>query len=111
MSRLIRRYIGTLSNLESEVKLVINKALLSDSKYPSPSAQKLLTLPPMPPRMPACCQRHNSALAQLVEQMTVNHWVAGSSPAGGAKQIKPGRCDRAFLCPDGRQQELSWVTE
>jgi hypothetical protein len=21
----------------------------------------------------------------LVEQMTVNHWVAGSSPAGGAK--------------------------
>ena len=24
-----------------------------------------------------------SALAQLVEQMTVNHWVAGSSPAGG----------------------------
>ena len=26
----------------------------------------------------------NSALAQLVEQMTVNHWVAGSSPAGGA---------------------------
>ena len=27
---------------------------------------------------------HPSALAQLVEQMTVNHWVAGSSPAGGA---------------------------
>ena len=27
---------------------------------------------------------HHSALAQLVEQMTVNHWVAGSSPAGGA---------------------------
>ena len=26
----------------------------------------------------------SSALAQLVEQMTVNHWVAGSSPAGGA---------------------------
>ena len=25
-----------------------------------------------------------SALAQLVEQMTVNQWVAGSSPAGGA---------------------------
>ena len=31
----------------------------------------------------------HSALAQLVEQMTVNHWVAGSSPAGGAKYIKP----------------------
>ena len=29
-----------------------------------------------------------SALAQLVEQMTVNHWVAGSSPAGGAKYKK-----------------------
>ena len=29
--------------------------------------------------------RSLSALAQLVEQMTVNHWVAGSSPAGGAK--------------------------
>ena len=29
-----------------------------------------------------------SALAQLVEQMTVNHWVAGSSPAGGAKHEK-----------------------
>tara|TARA_B100000787_G_C15961175_1_gene193280 strand:+ start:226 stop:453 length:228 start_codon:yes stop_codon:yes gene_type:complete len=27
---------------------------------------------------------YNSALAQLVEQMTVNHWVAGSSPASGA---------------------------
>ena len=27
--------------------------------------------------------RNLSALAQLVEQMTVNHWVAGSSPAGG----------------------------
>ena len=70
-----------------------------------------MTPPAMPPRMPACLKRHHSALAQLVEQMTVNHWVAGSSPAGGAKQIKPGRCDRAFLCPDGGQQELSWVTE
>jgi hypothetical protein len=26
-----------------------------------------------------------SPLAQSVEQMTVNHWVAGSSPAGGAR--------------------------
>ncbi len=34
--------------------------------------------------MRACQERHDSALAQLVEQMTVNHWVAGSSPAGGA---------------------------
>ena len=30
-----------------------------------------------------------SALAQLVEQMTVNHWVAGSSPAGGATFLFP----------------------
>jgi len=26
--------------------------------------------------------------AQSVEQLTVNQWVAGSSPAGGAKQNK-----------------------
>ena len=32
---------------------------------------------------------YHSALAQLVEQMTVNHWVAGSSPASGAKFKKP----------------------
>ena len=37
--------------------------------------------------MRACLKRQYSALAQLVEQMTVNHWVAGSSPAGGAKYI------------------------
>jgi hypothetical protein len=30
----------------------------------------------------------HSALAQLVEQLTVNQWVAGSSPAGGAKSGK-----------------------
>ena len=34
-----------------------------------------------------------SALAQLVEQMTVNHWVAGSSPAGGANL-----CTNVLLC-------------
>ena len=37
--------------------------------------------------MPATKTQHDSALAQLVEQMTVNHWVAGSSPAGGAKSF------------------------
>ena len=31
---------------------------------------------------------NNSSVAQLVEQMTVNHWVTGSSPVGGAKYIK-----------------------
>ena len=30
----------------------------------------------------------SSPIAQLVEQMTVNHWVAGSSPAWGANKIK-----------------------
>ena len=29
----------------------------------------------------------SSPIAQLVEQMTVNHWVAGSSPAWGAIRI------------------------
>ena len=38
-----------------------------------------------------------SALAQLVEQMTVNHWVAGSSPAGGAKHLKGLRIRRPFF--------------
>ena len=47
----------------------------------------MLTIPLRPPRMRACQERHDSALAQLVEQMTVNHWVAGSSPAGGATFI------------------------
>ena len=38
-----------------------------------------------------------SALAQLVEQMTVNHWVAGSSPAGGAKYEKAVLCAAFFI--------------
>src|SRR6056300_1417581 len=38
-----------------------------------------LNLPPLDARV------GNSALAQLVEQLTVNQRVAGSSPAGGAK--------------------------
>ena len=29
----------------------------------------------------------NSSVAQLVEQMTVNHRVAGSNPARGAKEM------------------------
>ena len=29
--------------------------------------------------------RADSLVAQLVEQMTVNHWVGGSSPSQGAK--------------------------
>ena len=32
--------------------------------------------------------QHYSSLAQSVERMTVNHDVAGSSPAGGAKEEK-----------------------
>ena len=42
---------------------------------------------------------NHSALAQLVEQMTVNHWVAGSSPAGGAKYQKAVSNDGFFFGP------------
>ena len=45
---------------------------------------------------------YQSALAQLVEQMTVNHWVAGSSPASGAKYKKAVTRDGLF-CFKGRQ--------
>jgi hypothetical protein len=48
----------------------------------------------------------HSALAQLVEQMTVNHWVAGSSPAGGAKQKKGRPLDGPFLFQRGA---LCWA--
>ena len=40
-----------------------------------------------------------SALAQLVEQVTVNHLVAGSSPAGGANTSKAPVNTGAFLLP------------
>jgi hypothetical protein len=48
--------------------------------------------------MPRSRKQHHSALAQLVEQMTVNHWVAGSSPAGGAIFFKALHL-RGFLLP------------
>ena len=51
------------------------------------SDRKLLTRILEMPKMPRSIREHYSALAQLVEQMTVNHWVAGSSPAGGAIQL------------------------
>ena len=38
-----------------------------------------------------------SLVAQLVEQATVNRFVAGSSPARGAKLKRPGPSDLAFL--------------
>ena len=43
------------------------------------------------------CRVLYSSLAQSVERMTVNHDVAGSSPAGGAKKQSTswGTCDRA----------------
>ncbi len=34
-----------------------------------------------------CLNLKRSPVAQSVEQMTVNHWVAGSSPAWGAISI------------------------
>ena len=47
----------------------------------------------------------DSALAQLVEQMTVNHWVAGSSPAGGATFLLLGVCKAlGFDEPAGQGQ-------
>ena len=33
-------------------------------------------------------QKVYSPVAQPVEQMTVNHWVGGSNPSGGANKIK-----------------------
>ena len=47
-----------------------------------------------------------SALAQLVEQMTVNHWVAGSSPAGGATYFM------VMFDPDisGNIRKLFWLS-
>ena len=63
-------------------------------------AQKLLTPYRRPHKMRANKTLHNSDLAQLVEQMTVNHWVAGSSPAVGAISNKGSHsCDPLlFLC-------------
>ena len=41
---------------------------------------------------------HLASLAQLVEQMTLNHWVAGSSPAGSTNSIiKPSHIEAAFF--------------
>ena len=51
-----------------------------------------LHLPPLDHRV------GNSALAQLVEQLTVNQRVAGSSPADGAKYLKAALC-AVFLWP------------
>ena len=41
-----------------------------------------------------------SPIAQLVEQMTVNHWVAGSSPARGAN-VDSSSIGRAPDCDSG----------
>ena len=32
------------------------------------------------------CQKEKDSVAQLVEQMTLNHWVEGSSPSGVTRQ-------------------------
>ena len=47
-----------------------------------------------------------SSLAQSVERMTVNHDVAGSSPAGGAKKSKPIGVD-FFICVRRTQHHLT----
>ena len=51
----------------------------------------------------------HSALAQLVEQLTVNQWVAGSSPAGGAKYIKPRIAWFFYFWRSAGREEPSWV--
>ena len=43
----------------------------------------------------------NSSVAQLVEQMTVNHRVAGSSPARGANNVDSSSIGRASDCDSG----------
>ena len=44
----------------------------------------------------------DSSVAQLVEQMTVNHRVGGSSPSRGAKSGKsPVAMRRGFFCLGG----------
>ena len=43
----------------------------------------------------------HSSLAQSVERMTVNHDVAGSSPAGGAKKKTRPRGGLFFLAAFG----------
>ena len=51
----------------------------------------------------------HSALAQLVEQLTVNQWVAGSSPAGGAKYRKPRIAWFFYFWRSAGREEPSWV--
>ena len=41
--------------------------------------------------------RSNDSVAQLVEQMTLNHWVVGSSPTGVTK-LKDSYFGYPFLC-------------
>ena len=41
----------------------------------------------------------HSPIAQSVEQVTVNHWVGGSSPSRGASKIKALQQCRAFFIP------------
>ena len=42
-------------------------------------------------------ENRHSSLAQSVERMTVNHDVAGSSPAGGAKKFRTRKCAEFLL--------------
>ncbi len=48
-----------------------------------------------------------SPVAQSVEQVTVNHWVAGSSPARGANPPFDKGGVRAFVLQAGRVKNLS----
>lgn len=52
-------------------------------------------------------EKSSGAIAQLVEQMTFNHWVQGSSPCGPTKKSKPHL--RFLFFGLGKQDENPWV--
>ena len=58
--------------------------IVNDSDF-TVSKKQLLTFTPFSGMIRS--NNKNSPIAQLVEQMTVNHRVAGSSPAWGAKPL------------------------
>ncbi len=52
------------------------------------------------------CLINQVFLAQLVEQLTLNQWVEGSSPSEDTKDIRKGVF---FLCPSCGTRTLYWA--
>ena len=71
LSVVLRREVAKIRSLEAEC-IEANKATIFSGVSMTVNLQH--------------AQIKYSSLAQLAERMTVNHDVAGSSPAGGAKQ-------------------------